>query len=892
MKPLAIISAAVVAIILISVLWQEELSFVESEPNPVIVNPPPPCANPDSAALMALFNATNGPAWTNRSNWGDTCDVCLWYGVNCNMNNRVQALSLPLNNLNGEIPPDLADLTFLESIDFSSNELSVLASEITSLPLKTLNISNNLFSGNLPPEISNLASTLEEFKLTNNNFSGAIPPEIGGLSNLRVLTMENNNFSSIPAEIGNLSNLEIWYCGGMSITSLPGAIGNLVSLKELYLSFNDITSLPMELGSLANIREIYIEFNLLGGEIPSSFGNLSTLEVLSLEGNFLSGPIPLEMANMAELRFLYLGSNNLTGPLHPEIGSLPNLQRLEVFDNNLNGCIPPSYASLCDQPFSFYYDGNPCLWQGSVTEFCNGTPCSFSDYSLTVGSPSICAGSSSTLATTGGSSFLWSTGESTANITVSPLFDTWYYLTLTTTAGCVRMDSTLIQVNELPVASASGTDVTISGGSDGSATAIVVSGQVPYNYAWNTGATTQTITGLSAGAYYITVTDANGCNDSASVVINEPACPIAGTPCDDGDPGTYNDQEDGACDCSGTNCPTLLTNLTFVNNTCFGETAGYAIVDPTQGSPPYVVIWSNGATEYDISDLSTGAYSVTVADANGCSAINSFSIIEPPEMISSLAVIDESYPGANDGSIDLTVIGGAGNYSFLWSNGITTEDLTGLAGNGTTYGVTITDILSCQIVDQTTVETICLPAGSPCDDGDQTTYGDEEDGSCGCTGLPCPVIQTNIFRIDVSCANAADGSARVTPAGGVAPYSIRWSTGDSLPEIEDVVAGEYSVTITDKNGCSSTSLVTVLEPSPLEVALNKQDESAPGAEDGAITTTVSGGTFPYSYSWSTSAHSKNLTDLAGGNLLYVITVSDSRGCEAVDSIRLQTGCLT
>ena len=870
-------------------LWTDEIEIKVPDTDPASLEAVLPCGNPDSAALMALFNATNGPGWSVKTNWGDTCDICMWYGVSCNGTGRVIALDLPVNVLSGDLPAQIGDLSFLEKIDFAYNQLSGnIPDEITQLPLIILDLRSNQFAGSLSPSISNLEPTLEEFYITNNGFTGALPPEIGSLSSLRVLTMENNEFNAIPTEIGNLVNLEIWYCGGMTITSVPPSIGNLVNLEQLYLSFNEITAIPAELGNLTNIEEIYIEYNQLSGSIPSTLGNLSNLKALALEGNLLSGQIPSGISNNLGLNYLFLGSNNLSGPLPAEFGLLANLRVLEVWDNNLEGCIPSSYSSLCAVPNSFYYGGNPCLWQGPFTDFCNGADCTFGDYTLTTSESEICVGASTTITTTGGHSFSWSTGESTSSIVVAPLIDTWYHLTLTTSGGCNRKDSIQIMVHHPPLAIATGNDVTSAGGNDGTATASATNGQPPYSFQWSTGEVTPQIMDLAAGAYFVTVTDYRGCQDSASVLINEPSCPPAGTQCDDGNPNTYQDQEDGACSCAGTLCPTLLLHLVFTNNTCYGESDATAVVNPDQGSPPYLIQWSTGETGFSIINLPTGPYSVTVTDANGCRSTEAFTVVQPPEIVATFDISNESGPGANDGAIDLHVSGGSGNFSFQWSNGGTTEDLSGLPGG--IYSVTISDAVNCQVVGHATVETICLPVGSACDDGDMDTYNDHEDGACNCAGIPCPVIATNISSIDVSCLGAEDGSAGVTPSGGTLPYQIYWSTGDSTLDLQNIGPGHYSVTVTDFNGCFVTSSVSLKLPAALEIGLAGLEESAPGAADGAIIATVTGGAFPYNYLWSNGASTKDIKDLTGDNKLYALTVTDVHGCTISDSLRLQTGC--
>ncbi len=536
------------------------------------------------------------------------------------------------------------------------------------------------------------------------------------------------------------------------------------------------------------------------------------------------------------------------------------------------------------------YHSNPCFYQGSFTEFCNGGSCSFNDYAISASSSSICNGDPSTISTTGGVNFYWSTGETSPSISVEPLQDTWYYVTLTTTSGCPRADSIFIEVLENPVASISGTDVGIVGGSDGTAAVAVTAGQSPYEYTWSNGASTSMIANLVAGTYICTVSDANACEDIVSIDISEPGCNSAGTSCDDGDPNTYNDLEDGNCNCTGTPCPTIISNLITTDVTCYGNSDGQASVLPTSGMAPYLINWSTGEIGTSISGLDAGTYSVTIIDVNSCQITEEFVIAEPPQIVTSISSVNESAPGESNGSIDLSVTGGITPYTYQWNTGATTEDISGLVGNNSTYSVTITDFAGCEAIATVTLQTECDPAGTPCDDRDPNTYNDIEDGNCNCAGTPCPTIISNLITTDVTCYGNSDGQASVLPTSGMDPYLINWSTGEIGTSISGLDAGTYSVTIIDVNSCQITEEFVIAEPPQIVTSISSVNESAPGESDGSIDLSVAGGITPYTYLWNTGATTEDISGLVGNNSTYSVAVTDFAGCQLVDQTVLFTAC--
>ena len=262
----------------------------------------------DRAALMALYNATDGPNWATNTNWGSNLPLDQWHGVSTDDSGRVTRISLYADGLSGPIPAELGDLSNLEFLSLSFNQLS----------------------GSIPAELGDL-SNLEHLWISNNQLSGPIPAELGSLSNLEELSLSANQLSgSIPAELGNLSNLE-----------------------RLWLSDNQLSGpIPAELGSLSNLEGLFLSANQLSGSIPAELGNLSNLEWLWLSDNQLSGSIPAGLGSLSNLERLNLSDNQLSNSIPAELGDLSNLEELRLNGNRLSGCIPDGLRDVARNDLS------------------------------------------------------------------------------------------------------------------------------------------------------------------------------------------------------------------------------------------------------------------------------------------------------------------------------------------------------------------------------------------------------------------------------------------------------------------------------------------------------------------------------------------------------------
>jgi PKD repeat protein len=426
-------------------------------------------------------------------------------------------------------------------------------------------------------------------------------------------------------------------------------------------------------------------------------------------------------------------------------------------------------------------------------------------------------------------SYSWTFGDGVGTSTLASPSYTYaapgtYTVTLTVAGsdGSVDSHSYGVTVYAPPVTSETHIDVACFGGASGSIDLMVSSGTAPYSYLWSNGATTQDVSGLVAGTYSVTVTDANGCTATRPVTIAQPAA-------------------------------TLSLTATHVDVACYGDTTGSIDLTVAGGTAPYTYLWSNGAPAQDLTGLAAGTYSVTATDASGCTATRSVTITQPAALSASVTHLDVGCYGDSTASIDLSVTGGTLPYAYLWSNGATTQDLSGIPAGS--YSVTVTDAKGCTVTQSAIV-----------------------------TQPSMPLLATGTY-VDVTCFGSATGSIDLTVSGGTPPYAYLWSNGATTQDLSSLVAESYSVTVTDAHGCSATWSVNIDQPAaPLTIAATHVDVVCYGAATGAIDVTVSGGTPSYSVLWSNGATTQDLSGLASGT--YSVTVSDSRGCTATKSVQI------
>ncbi len=369
------------------------------------------------------------------------------------------------------------------------------------------------------------------------------------------------------------------------------------------------------------------------------------------------------------------------------------------------------------------------------------------------------------------------------------------------------------------VANITTTNVTCFGLCNGSATATGSGGWAPYTFLWNTGATTSTITGLCPGTYTVTVTDIDLGFSVASTVITQPTQLGA----------TVNVQQHQLC--------TLAPD-------------GQASVTPYGGTPPFTYLWSTGAVTPLITGLGNGTYTVTVTDANGCTAAASAVVVLQPE---GLWVVDSTVNvtcfGFNNGFIHIGVMTGTPPYTFQWSHGPTAQDLFNVSPG--VYSVVVTDANGCTNLHTVTV-----------------------------TQPPQLVIGMNMN--DAVCG--LPGSATITPSGGTPPYAILWSNGSTNSTIS-AFPGTYTVTVTDANACTATKSL-VIGGTNTSLTVNVFVLSNAGClVGGSATATATGGSGNYAYAWDNGTTANPATTLSAGP--HSVTVTDiTTGCSGVGTTNI------
>ena len=512
-----------------------------------------------------------------------------------------------------------------------------------------------------------------------------------------------------------------------------------------------------------------------------------------------------------------------------------------------------------------------------------------------------------TVAPTGGTlpyTYSWAPSGGT-NATASGLSVGVYTVTVTDANGCTTTRSfTITQPTALSAANGGGkTDVSCNGGANGTATVAPTGGTPAYTYSWApSGGTGATATGLTAGTYTVTVTDANACQTTRTFTINQPATALSATiastnvSCNGGGNGTatvvvsggtpsytYSWAPSGGTNATATGLgvgtytctitdanacsitrsvtitqPTAMSAVTSKTNvSCNGGSNGTATIVPSGGTGPYTYSWApSGGTAATATGLAVGNYTVTVTDANSCTITRGFTITQPTAMSITTSRTDLACNGTANGIASVNVTGGVPPYSYSWAPyGGTASMATGLAAG--TYTVTITDANSCTA---TRNFTILQPPAL----------------------VASPSTQTN-----VSCNGGANGSAKVTVTGGTPGYSYSWApSGGTGATASGLSAGTYTVTVTDANACTTTQSFTITQPDALVATAGAQtDVSCNGGSNGTATVAVTGGTAPYTYSWSpTGGAAATATGLMAGT--YTVTVTDANSCSTTQSFTI------
>jgi hypothetical protein len=561
---------------------------------------------------------------------------------------------------------------------------------------------------------------------------------------------------------------------------------------------------------------------------------------------------------------------------------------------------------------------------GTVTVFAvNG--CAASSGTLTVTAQNITTSTTGTNPTCGGSNgsvsvtasngvspytYVWTNGTTVVGTTssVTGLSAGTYLVTVTDSRGCTKTATrTLTSSGSAVIPAASGSSISCSGGTTGSVSVTVTGGTTPYTYSWRNGTvvvgTTASVTGLAAGTYTVTVTDAAGCSGTSSATITSSSSVTAtasstAATCSNSANGTVSVTASGgtapltyvwrnssnvsvgttasvsnlaagsytvtitdAAGCSTTavatvTAPPAVTGSVTANNpACSTGSTGSVSVAAAGGTAPYTYNWTNGTTSVgtsaSVNNLGAGTYTVTVTDSRGCTGTSSATLTAPAPVVATPASTNPACNTGNTGSASVTVAGGTPGYTYQWRNGTTAVGSTATISNlgAGTYTVTVTDTRGC-----TATSSVTLVAPT--------------------------VVTATATSTNPACSTGNTGSATVTATGGTPGYTYQWRNGTTSvgtsQNLANIGAGTYSVTVTDSRGCTTTSTVTLTAPSPVTATTSTTAATCYGLTNGQATVAAGGGTSPYTYSWSNGGTGTTVINLAAGT--YTVTVTDSRSC--------------
>ncbi len=430
----------------------------------------------------------------------------------------------------------------------------------------------------------------------------------------------------------------------------------------------------------------------------------------------------------------------------------------------------------------------------------------------------------------------------------------------------------------------------------GSVELTVQNGVAPLAYLWSNNAISKDLANIGAGAYQVTVTDANGCSETfAQAVASLPAITLNASTqspqCAGGIDGsiqilpgggtapfqvlwsngssdalltavlagTYTATVSDAAACTEvlsvqlTEPTALVSAGTSAEPACPGEANGSAVfLGASQGTPPYSLLWSTNDTGPNLNGLSAGSYQLTLTDAQGCSLVENLQVSEftPPAVQTSSSNV--SCFGFQNGSISVELSAGSPGFGYAWSNNATTPNIANLAPGAYTLTLTYADGICAQTFDYQIIE-------------------------------PSELLLSNPSVTPVNCFGENNGAIDISTLGGVAPYQFQWSGNFTTEDLSGLIAGNYQLTLTDENGCTLQQQFTVSQPPELSlVAIIGADTCQ--SSDGAIEINTLGGIQPYQYAWSNAVSSPNQINLAAGQ--YQLTLTDDHGCTSQLSVQV------
>jgi len=549
-------------------------------------------------------------------------------------------------------------------------------------------------------------------------------------------------------------------------------------------------------------------------------------------------------------------------------------------------------------------DGNGCQ-SVATTTITQPTPVLVN---VSTGSVSCFGGSNATATVSAGGgtpgyTYTWLPGGSGGS-TISGLAFGTYTVQAVDANLCVGSQTFVInQPSPLTASISAVSNVSCFGGNNGSATVNTGGGTPFYNFTWTPlGGNGSTGTGLTAGNYTVNITDANGCTTSASTVITQPA-------------------------------QALSASSSANGTSCFGGSNGTATITPVGGTPGYGYQWSpSGGTGQTASGLTPGNYVVVVNDTNGC-VTNVSVVISQGAPITGSLVLNNPSCGFANGSIVSQISGGTSPYTYSWTPGASTGANLGSIGPGT-YTVLVTDALNCteifsgtlvnipgpnlSLASTTSVScfggnngsaTINITQGSPSYSISWSPFGGNAStassltagtytatvtDSLGCIASitativePTPVTLSIVSVTDVLCNGGNNGSITVNALGGIPGYTYSWNPSVSnTATASNLLAGTYTANAVDQNNCPTSITIIVTQPAPLTSTITGVSNAVCFNGTGSASVVVSGGTVPYSYSWSTNPvqTGNGISNVGSGT--YTVDISDGNGCVTQNTVNI------
>ncbi len=830
----------------------------------------------DSLELVKLYNDTNGPGWTNPTNWlvpGKS--IGEWYGVTTNPTGCVLAINLPNNNLIGTLPT----LNFPE--------------------LSELRLNLNALTGDLHGRLN--TPKLQVLWLQTNKFYGTIPDFM--FSNLGFLNVGNNDFTGTVPTF-NPSVLQLLACGGNNLDSLPdltyistwGLEGNpnVFYIQGNRLTFDDV---------LPNMP-IINAFPAASGYAPQDSIYSDTL-ITRLVGQSLTIDLGID-AGISTNQYQWFHNGNLLAPI---IGNNKLIfNALTVLDTGM-------YWVHVTNPNA----PNLTLYSRKIT--LQISPCISSTPPLITGPLTLCDGSATLLAGSF-SQYAWSNGLSTPTIVVTQAGT--YTVTVTDAGGCIGSDTQTVGASvPTPTPTITGPSALCSGA------ATLQAGSFT-QYAWSNGFTTPTINVAQANTYTVTVTDANGCTGTDTQTVGAsvpaPAPTITGpsalcsgsatmqagsftqyawsngltTPTINvTQANTYTVTVTDANGCTGTDTQTVGASVPAPAPSITGPSALCSGSATMQAGSFAQYAWSNGLTTPSINVVQANTYTVTVTDANGCTGTDTQSV---GANVPAPAPTITGPSALCSGSATMQ----AGSFAqYAWSNGFTTPSINVVQAN--TYTVTVTDANGCTGTDTQSVGAN-VPAPAPTITGPSALCSGSATMQAGSfaqyawsNGLTTPsinVVQANTYTVTVTDANGCTGTdtqtvgasvpapaptitgpsalcsgAATLQVGSFAQYA--WSNGFTTPSINVAQANTYTVTVTDANGCTGTDTQTVGASVPAPAP----SITGPSTLCSGVATLQAGSFAQYAWSNGFTTPTINVTQAN----TYTVTVTDANGCTGTDS---------